>query len=731
MSQGFDGRPGGPGTGFGLLPKPSAPPRSPTFREEPTSSESGPSAPRAPNGSPSRLPPVSAPPRKGSEPGFSGGLGGDAEARKSRPGGPPPLRPRSPTLPPISAPPRKSGEFNETVTRVRPGEASAPIGPDTIREDVEVIEHRARGMLGAPSRATGPSQRMASEPLEWTDDEESTHVYETTSSMPPPPAPSVNGFRPRVVPPANLSKSTLVGLAPSPPRPSHLSNGHALAGSQAPHSLAGRAGVMVDPLSFDSPGDDATTAHRDDPSRTESLPGGSPLAEPSSMRGLRPQLTGEARFPAAAPTGFSNAPGVGVASSSIEPVAPLDDGAAFVKLPQGRYGAATEMAARRPIVQAAQEKRTLASSKSIIAIALATAAISAAAMGMFLYLRRPANVEVQVTDERGAGVATVEVHVDGKKVCDTTPCILRDVAPGSKSIRVLAKGFVDEQPRTVDISAGADQKVAFALKAAAGSLSVQGDQPGVRVFVDGVDRGPLPAKLTDLAIGSHQIRIAGDRYTSIEKTIDVQGGSIVELGTMKLNVARGKVTVDVKSEEVSIFLVPNDDLNRAKTLRGPFPKPIEVETGSVTWKLVARKKGFSDFVRPLDFSDGVAEKTMNVDFAESSLPTTQDPVASVTPTPGPGPGPGTSRPPVTPDPPPDESASESKGSATLNINSLPVSRILLDGSPLGETPKTGVQVSAGTHTVTFVNPEHGKKSVSVTVKAGETKPVTVRFKKSD
>ncbi len=64
----------------------------------------------------------------------------------------------------------------------------------------------------------------------------------------------------------------------------------------------------------------------------------------------------------------------------------------------------------------------------------------------------------------------------------------------------------------------------------------------------------------------------------------------------------------------------------------------------------------------------------------------------------------------------------------LNINSIPPSRILLDGSPLGETPKTGVKVSPGKHTVTFIHPEHGKQSVVVNVGPGETKVASARLK---
>jgi len=56
-----------------------------------------------------------------------------------------------------------------------------------------------------------------------------------------------------------------------------------------------------------------------------------------------------------------------------------------------------------------------------------------------------------------------------------------------------------------------------------------------------------------------------------------------------------------------------------------------------------------------------------------------------------------------------------------------VSKVILDGKPQGSTPKVGISVPAGSHTVVFIHPEKGKKTVSVTVKAGETKTAAVKF----
>jgi serine/threonine-protein kinase len=67
------------------------------------------------------------------------------------------------------------------------------------------------------------------------------------------------------------------------------------------------------------------------------------------------------------------------------------------------------------------------------------------------------------------------------------------------------------------------------------------------------------------------------------------------------------------------------------------------------------------------------------------------------------------------------------GQGLLNINSIPVSTVILDGRPIGSTPKLGVKVAPGSHTVVFVHPQHGRKTSTVTVTAGGTATAAVRF----
>jgi hypothetical protein len=72
-------------------------------------------------------------------------------------------------------------------------------------------------------------------------------------------------------------------------------------------------------------------------------------------------------------------------------------------------------------------------------------------------------------------------------------------------------------------------------------------------------------------------------------------------------------------------------------------------------------------------------------------------------------------------------ADDASGQGTLNINSIPMANVVLDGRPVGSTPLVGLKVSAGPHSVMFIHPEHGRKASGTTVKAGGSATVAVRF----
>ncbi|MEO7328297.1 MAG: PEGA domain-containing protein, partial [Minicystis sp.] len=66
-------------------------------------------------------------------------------------------------------------------------------------------------------------------------------------------------------------------------------------------------------------------------------------------------------------------------------------------------------------------------------------------------------------------------------------------------------------------------------------------------------------------------------------------------------------------------------------------------------------------------------------------------------------------------------------SGTLDLFSDPPAKVMLDGEPLGLTPLLGVSAKAGAHTLTFLHPVLGTKSLPIELAAGESKTARVVY----
>jgi PEGA domain len=250
-----------------------------------------------------------------------------------------------------------------------------------------------------------------------------------------------------------------------------------------------------------------------------------------------------------------------------------------------------------------------------------------------------------------------------------------------------------------------------ALKASSTGFKIEGSQPGAKLFLDDREVGPLPQELRDLQPGSHQVKVTGERYAPVEKSITGNKDEVQDLGPVTLKVVKGKATISLGSPGAKVFIVSGSDRRELPVL----PISVDIDT-SKQWSLVASKPGYSDYNQAISFDDGQAEKAYTVTL-DQKLPFSNAGGGWSAPRAAPA-----SAPPVAPSQPSSESSSSEGGQAFLNINSIPASSVILDGKPIGSTPKLKYAVSPGSHSVVFVNPDQNfKKQVSVTVGAGETK----------
>jgi serine/threonine-protein kinase len=346
-------------------------------------------------------------------------------------------------------------------------------------------------------------------------------------------------------------------------------------------------------------------------------------------------------------------------------------------------------------------------------------------VGTILYFLfgRTGGLTVTISGPGGRPVDGVQIVVDEVKRCDTSPCRIEGLAPGAHILKASAKGFQETAPQAISVSAGEQTTQNISLSAGAGETSVRVSAmgSGLKLYIDGQEIGELPATAKNVTSGSHVIRVSGnERYEPWEEKITVDDGEKKTIGPLKLQVLKGLATFKAG---------PGADGARVLLdgrLVPELPSTIEVPAGKQL-TLVASKPGYSTYKRMVSFEDGVAEKTFEITMAEGSEEASPPAlVADRAPPPARGQPPAKNNAPAAPAPPP-PSKGTGKGKAVLNMNSIPVSNVILNGHPLGPTPKVGVQVDPGPQTVVFVHPDFGRKVMSATVGAGETKTFMARL----
>lgn len=336
----------------------------------------------------------------------------------------------------------------------------------------------------------------------------------------------------------------------------------------------------------------------------------------------------------------------------------------------------------------------------------------------FYFLAGPktGSIAVSVSGPGGKALTGVVVSIDGSDACSDSVCSVADLPKGTHRVSASAPGYEAGAPKLVQVKAGEESVLNIELEAEAEKtmLRVSTKASGLSLKVDGKDIGPLPQDLGGLEPGNHEVEISGSPYIKpFKKTISLRAEENLSFEP-ELELAKGQLTVTAGdgADGAKILLVGGG--KRLEVKKDKLPLKVEIPADQ-EFKLVATKRGYDDYEERISFSVAEPQKTYEVTLEKT----------------GSGASSSSSRAPSSTSSSASSTTSASSASAaakgTLNINSIPVSQVILDGRPLGTTPKLGVSVSAGKHTVVFVHPEHGRKTSQVNVTAGGTATAAVRF----
>lgn len=330
-----------------------------------------------------------------------------------------------------------------------------------------------------------------------------------------------------------------------------------------------------------------------------------------------------------------------------------------------------------------------------------------------LLLPNSGTLIVTVAGPSSKRIDAVEVFVDNEKVCDRSPCRVPDLSSGTHMVRVAAAGYQETADKPAPIEGGKEYVLDLELAPASDGtgLRVSAEGTGLKLWVDGREIGPLPQDVKDLSPGDHTIRVAGnERYEPIEQRVLVKPDEMTTIGPLEPKVVKGLAIIEAgkNAAGAKVRLVSGKETRPIPDL----PINVDIKTDKA-YTLVAVKDGYQRFETPIEFEAGKAEKTFTIAL-EPEEEADEAPARVASPAPR--------APRAAPAPAP-----AATGQGTLNINSIPVSNVVLDGIPRGSTPKIGIKVSPGRHTVVFIHPEHGRQVRTVNVQPGQTVTAAVRF----
>jgi hypothetical protein len=229
------------------------------------------------------------------------------------------------------------------------------------------------------------------------------------------------------------------------------------------------------------------------------------------------------------------------------------------------------------------------------------------------------------------------------------------------------------------------------------TLSVQSNPTGIPVFVDGVERGITPARLT-LAPGSHilELRRGVPRVIPVTLTAGADVSQYLEFpGTP---VAPEAVTPPVAAARTSAAAEPAAaGAPLAGWVSAQLPFTVEIrENGSLL--------GTTDVDRLM-----LASGMHQLDFVNEALGYQESRTIEVVA------GRVTSIPLVLPN-------------GTVNLNASPWAEVWLDGVRVGDTPIANLAVPIGAHEIVFRHPQFGEKRHAVSVTAGVPVRISVEMK---
>jgi hypothetical protein len=243
------------------------------------------------------------------------------------------------------------------------------------------------------------------------------------------------------------------------------------------------------------------------------------------------------------------------------------------------------------------------------------------------------------------------------------------------------------------------------------TLAVQSNPPGVAVFIDGVNRGMTPARVT-LAAGAHILELRGrgvPRVIPVTLTAGAEVSQYLEIAEAPL--PEQALTVPAAGTDPAPQAPTSTDVTPVTTDAAAAPAGAPL-AGWISLKMpfameireAGRLLGTSDADRLM-----LAAGRHDLEFSNATLAYTVTRAVNVVA------GKVT---PITLELP----------QSTVNLNAAPWAEVWIDGQRVGETPIGNLAVTIGAHEIVFRHPQFGEKRHAISVTAGAPVRLSIDMK---
>jgi hypothetical protein len=133
-----------------------------------------------------------------------------------------------------------------------------------------------------------------------------------------------------------------------------------------------------------------------------------------------------------------------------------------------------------------------------------------------------------------------------------------------------------------------------------GTLTVQSTPPGATVHIFGHDNQLTPA-VEKLRVGNYKVIISIAGYDSFEKTVTITEGGALDLGTIQLNRAFGRLNIVTVPSKAHYVLTGTSDSTKGTTKQGTTPDYLaSVPAGS--YQLTLSSAGMADHTATIEIA---------------------------------------------------------------------------------------------------------------------------------